>query len=100
VLRDSLDRVLDGLDDHRLLAPGPVDLVLDDPALERVPGDPKQVGGFDDAASGSQGLFTEEAFGVGEVEAFEVEAHDGSLDKDPGADKDENVFSNFKKSLA
>jgi hypothetical protein len=98
MLRNSLDRVLDRLDDDRLLAAGPVDLVLDDPTLERVPGDPKQVGGFDDAASGSQGLLTEEAFGVGEVEAFEVEAHDGSLDKDFGANKAENVFLNFKKT--
>ena len=98
MLRNSLDRVLDRLDDDRLLAAGPVDLVLDDPTLERVAGDAKQVRGFDDAASGSEGLFTEEAFGVGEVEAFEVEAHDGSLDTDRRADKDENVCRNFKKS--
>ena len=95
MLRNSLDRVLDRLDDDRLLAAGPVDLVLDDPTLERVPGDPEQVGSFDDAARGGEGLLTKEAFGVGEVEAFEVEAHAGSLDTDPGADKDEIVCSNL-----
>ena len=82
MLRDSLDRVLDRLNDHGLLAPGPVDLVLDDPTLEGVAGDAKQVGGFYDATGGRQGLLTEKTFGVGEVEAFEGEAHDGSLDTD------------------
>lgn len=95
---NGLNRVLDRLGDQRLLAPGPVDLVLDDATLERVAGDAEQVCSFDNATRFGEGLFTEEAFGVGEVEAFEGEAHAGSLGIDTGADKDEIVCGLYKRS--
>ena len=96
---NGLNRILDDrLGDQGLLAPRPVDLVLDDATLECVPGDTKQVGSFDDATCFGEGLLTEEAFSVGEVESFEGEAHAGSLGIDAGADKDEIVCRLYKKS--
>jgi hypothetical protein len=91
------DRAL-SLKRRRSALAGPLDAVLDDPALERVTGDSEQAGRFDNAAGGGEGFLAEEAFGFVELVAFEVEAHASSIGKDPGPAEDENVFGLHKKS--
>lgn len=61
---------------HPRLGPGrPLDAVLDDPALERVTGDAKQLGRFDDAATCSQGGCAEETLGFAEIQILENDRH-------------------------
>jgi hypothetical protein len=49
--------------------------MLDDPALEGVTGYTKQLGSFDDAATGSQGGRAEEALGFAEIQVLENDRH-------------------------
>src|SRR5262249_59226864 len=54
----------------------PLDLMLDDPTLEGVAGDPEDVGGFYDAASSYECFLTELALCVGQVERVEDDRQD------------------------
>src|SRR5690606_22250105 len=75
------------LDDRRLRALGqvgdaglgPLDLVLEDPALEGVTRDPEQVRGLHDTSSSHERLLTKFTFGVGEIEVVENDRHGATI---------------------
>ena len=74
-LDDGLHRRTQGCDARAR----PLDLVLDDAALERVTSDAQQVRGFDDAACSNEGFLTKFALGVSEVEGFENDRHEATI---------------------
>jgi hypothetical protein len=57
----------------------PLDLVLDDAALQSVASDAKDIGGFHDAARSYECFLTELALCVGEVERVEDDRHAATI---------------------
>lgn len=89
----------DGIARLGAAGPGPLDTVLDDPALEGVTGDSKQLSGFDDATGRVERFHAEEAFGGIEVQVFEDEAHGGRIGQGMGTGKDVFVSRHPKRTV-